>query len=386
MPSSVKHRRPKGEGSITILPNGKVRIRVELAPVDGKRKWLTATAKTKKEAVEKLKQLQRNKEDSVLQVKAAEDTLSYQCERYAEHLKAQGLAGSTIGLTKRAISYIRDILHDKALSKITNNDMDKVLLVWRQRPLKGHTINNYMSRLKMFFIWCLEQNLIQKIPLLTIHKTTKVENSKIGLITLSRAEHEKIKEYLLPFWECRGYRQHIIFKMYALYCLAYETGMREGEILALTWNNLDVENNNITIDKTLAKDDNNKVVVALPKTAAGYRTIKISDKTTQLLDSLRPDDVKQKPYVFWNARSATGFYYTKALYEAWEKIKKGVGITRPFTFHDIRHTNASNMIHQNVPIALITKRLGHSSIMVTYNTYGHLIQDCSEANIAVIQA
>lgn len=44
MPSKTTRRRPKGEGSIITLPNGKVRIRVELDPVDGKRRWLSATA------------------------------------------------------------------------------------------------------------------------------------------------------------------------------------------------------------------------------------------------------------------------------------------------------------------------------------------------------
>ena len=57
MPSKTTRRRPKGEGSIITLPSGKVRVRVELDPVDGKRQWLSATADTKKEAVEKLKKL-----------------------------------------------------------------------------------------------------------------------------------------------------------------------------------------------------------------------------------------------------------------------------------------------------------------------------------------
>lgn len=48
MPSKTTRRRPKGEGSIITLPSGKVRVRVELDPVDGKRQWLSATADTKR--------------------------------------------------------------------------------------------------------------------------------------------------------------------------------------------------------------------------------------------------------------------------------------------------------------------------------------------------
>lgn len=383
---SVNRRRPKGEGSIIVLPSGKVRVRVEVDPVDGKRRWLSATAGTKKEAVEKLKKLQRDKEDKVLQVKAAEDTIAYQLDVYVKHLKAQGIAGSTIGLTKKAVSYLRESVQDKALSKVTSKDIDKLTLQWRERNLKGRTINNYVSRLKMFFLWCVEQNLILKTPILSIHKSAKVENTKINLITLSQAEHESIKEFLLPYWECRSYRHYLINKMYAVYCLTYETGMREGEVLVLTWDNLNIMDNTVTIDKTLAKDDNNKVIVSLPKTAAGYRSIKISEKTTQLLVSLKRKDHQENPYIFYNDRSASGHYDVRVLYMTWKKITKGIGLNRPFTFHDIRHTNASNMIYQKVPIALITKRLGHSSIAVTYSTYGHIIQDCDEANVAVIKA
>lgn len=384
MPSGK--RRPKGEGSITVLPSGKVRIRVELDPVDGKRRWLTATADTKKAAVEKLKELQRTKEDNVLQTKAAEDTLDYQLQRYVSYMKAQGLAGATISLTKRAVGYLKDSVHNKLLSTINSEDIDTLLLTWRQQQLKGRTIANYMSRLKMFFAWCLEQDVIKKTPILAIHKSVKAENPKLNLITLSMAEHESIKAYLLTYWERRHSKQKMIFKMYALYCLVYETGMREGEILVLTWDNLDAANNNITVNKTLAKDENNRFIITLPKTAAGNRTIKISEDTTQLLEALRPEDTTKEPYIFYNPRTATKHYTVRVLYATWERIKRVVGITRPFTFHDLRHTNASNMIHQKVPIALITKRLGHTSIMTTYNVYGHIIQECEEANVAVIKA
>ena len=76
----------------------------------------------------------------------------------------------------------------------------------------------------------------------------------------------------------------------------------------------------------------------------------------------------------------------RLLIHAWDFTRKGAGITRPFTFHGLRHTNASNMIYKHVPIALITERLGHTSIAVTYAIYGHILQECSEKHVAVIEA
>ena len=59
-------RRPKGEGSITQLPNGRYRVRIETDPIDGKRHWLTKVVATKTEAQKTLRDLTRQKEDNHL--------------------------------------------------------------------------------------------------------------------------------------------------------------------------------------------------------------------------------------------------------------------------------------------------------------------------------
>lgn len=383
MPSSK--RRPKGEGSITVLPSGKVRIRVELDPVDGKRQWLSATADTKKEAVEKLKKLQRDKEDNVLRIRAAEDTIEYQSKEYLKHLEAQGLAGSTLVVTNRALRYLNNAMGDIHISHITSKDIDKMLLEWKKKKYTNNTYLSYLGRLQLFFAWCVEQNLIRKSPIGALQKTPKSNKPKHEVVVLSQQEHEQIKTYLKTLWVDRAEKRELKYKFLALYCLAYETGMREGEILALTWDCLDEDNNTVTVCKTLAKSKEDKFIISSPKTQSGFRTIKISEQTTKLLLELKPISFDISPYIFYN-KATNNFYTAINLTHAWEITKKGAGITRPFTFHGIRHTNASNMIYKNIPIALIAQRLGHSSIAVTYGTYGHILQECEEKNIAVIEA
>lgn len=384
MPSKTTRRRPKGEGSIITLPSGKVRIRVELDPVDGKRRWLSATADTKKEAVEKLKKLQRDKEDKGLQAKAEEDTIKYQGEVYLKHLEAQRMSGSVIITTRRVLKLLDNTANGLALSKVTSHTIDTMLLEWQQKNYSTNTYLNYIGRLRLFFKWCVEQDLIGKSPVTSMQKTPKSDKPKHEVVVLSQEEHERIKAFLLPLWEHKE-KPMLKYQFYALYCLAYETGMREGELLALTWDCLDDAANTISVKRTLAKDKNNKTIVTYPKTQAGYRTIKISEKTTQLLMSLKPLSFDKSPYIFYN-RKRDSFYVERLLIHAWDFTRKGAGITRPFTFHGIRHTNASNMIYKHVPIALITERLGHTSIAVTYAIYGHILQECSEKHVAVIEA
>lgn len=117
--------------------------------------------------------------------------------------------------------------------------------------------------------------------------------------------------------------------------------MREGELLALTWDCLDDAANTISVKRTLAKDKNNKTIITYPKTQAGYRTIKISEKTTQLLMSLKPLSFDKSPYIFYN-RKRDSFYVERLLIHAWDFTRKGAGITRPFvpwdkTYKCIQH-------------------------------------------------
>ena len=55
-------------------------------------------------------------------------------------------------------------------------------------------------------------------------------------------------------------------------------------------------------------------------------------------------------------------------------------------FHAIRHTNASIMIDKNVPTPIVTERLGHSSVAITYNTYAHALRDSEERKKALVEA
>ena len=378
-------RRPKGEGSITYLPNGKVRIRVELAPVDGKRRWLSAIADTKTKAVAKLKQLQRDKEDSILQQETQKDTIEYQAMVYIGHIEARGLSGSSIEIFKKAINSLKRNAVDVSLSKITTSHIDKMLIQWKQNNYAGNTYHNYLNALNGFFKWCIEQELIRKSPISSLHKGKNIGRGQPTVVVLSQKEHEHLKAYLSNLWREWKEKKILKYRFYPLYCLAYETGMRAGEILALTWDCLDADNNTIRVKATLARGIHEKTIVSIPKTSAGYRTIKISEKTTQLLLELKTLYTEEVPYIFPNYNSGR-FYPVSTFDYTWRQIKKGADITRHLPFHWIRHTNASNMIHKNVPIAVITERLGHSSIAITYRVYGHILQECEERNIAVIEA
>lgn len=382
MPSQ---RRPKGEGSITQLPSGKYRIRLEGIAVDGKRKWLSATADTITQARKKLKELIQQKENSVSIVQLKEDTITYQGELYKQHLRALQRSGSTIVQSERVVNALKACLHNKSLINITSKDIDKLILMWHERGLKQHTINGYVGVLRGFFQWLTNNDVIKRSPVIYKAKARK-NRAKQNLVVLSAAEHNQIKEYFYTFWlrkeKVRG--KNLIYRMYALYCLAYETGMRTGEIVALKWEDINIPKCCVTVSRTLTTtEDSTHIIGDTTKSDAGHRTIIISEKTSAILAELK--EFSNEEFVFYNYRRH-GNFLTSALLWCFRRALTELGIDRGLTFHDIRHTNASNMIYKNVPIAVITERLGHSSIAITYSTYGHIIQECQEAKIAVIEA
>lgn len=389
----VKTRRSKGDGSIIDLPNGKKRVRLEIDPVDGKRRWLSATVDTKTEAIAKLKQFERQKQDGILRQRAEEDTIPYQAALFYTHLRAQGRAGATIVNARTALVWLQAVCTGIPVSKLVSQDIDNLLLALRENNAKEATINTYLSKLVVFFGWLLANQRIAKNPMDGYSRNKRIVTKKHTLIVLSLEEHERLKAYYQKLWDMQWQktkyklkRSSLKYRMLPLYCLAYETGIRDGELAALTWDCLDIENHTITVKKTIASDEvGHRVLSPVPKTINGYRTIKISEKTTKLLVKLR-ERQGDTEYIFNSSYAGRGYSNPSSICRLFQAGLREVGITRPFTFHDIRHTNASNMIYKGVPITVIAERLGHSSVAVTYSTYAHIIQECKASYTAVIEA
>lgn len=144
--------------------------------------------------------------------------------------------------------------------------------------------------------------------------------------------------------------------------LLYWTGMRKGELYALTWNKIDFKDKTILIDRSLQRI-NGKSIVTTTKTYES-RIIKLPDTTINQLKEYKDHCYNIDPldYVF-----------------DWEKqfIEKGIrqasataGISR-IHVHGLRHSHASFLISQGVNVVLVAKRLGHKDIKMTLNTYSH---------------
>lgn len=173
------------------------------------------------------------------------------------------------------------------------------------------------------------------------------------------------------------------------------TGMRMGELLALTWNDIDSTNNTINISKS-TEFDKGKTNIKGPKTKAGYRTIPIPPDITHLL--LKNKDKVKSLYVF---PKIDGKIHTQSsIYSLWSRIRKQIErhiiklnvdkpnntkieIIKP-TFRTLRHTYATALYDAGVDPKYAKYLLGHEDIKITLGIYTHISKFRHQKNLPKI--
>lgn len=166
------------------------------------------------------------------------------------------------------------------------------------------------------------------------------------------------------------------------------TGMRYSEVLGLTWDDIDFDENQISINKSwdYAYTHNFKPT----KNASSIRTIDIPLELTSILNRLKIEQSKRwikigyrddKNLVFRNSkREIPG---DSAVNKMLRSIQNECKIPKEqqITFHGLRHSHVSYLISKNVDIFYISKRLGHKNILITQKIYAHLLESTMKTEI-----
>ncbi|WP_062520031.1 tyrosine-type recombinase/integrase [Demequina silvatica] len=170
-----------------------------------------------------------------------------------------------------------------------------------------------------------------------------------------------------------------------LFEVAAFTGLRRGEVCGLAWEDVDLEAGVITVRRQLVAISWD-VEERAPKTSKGVRRVDLADRA---VDALKAQQVQQAEdaKAWGTAWHKTGRVFTREdgtdlhperVSKTFESLTKRAEL-RVIRFHDLRHTAASLLIAAGTPIAVVSKMLGHSSIAVTVDVYGHLLEGVGTA-------
>ena len=163
----------------------------------------------------------------------------------------------------------------------------------------------------------------------------------------------------------------------ALYVLALTTGMRQGELLALPWRDVDLAQGKIQVRGTLQRNG----VVAEPKTGKGRRQITLPAFVADALKRHRVRQNEERPAAgpAWTDR---GLVFTNNVgghldannlrHRAFPKLLDRAGVPR-IRFHDLRHSAATLLLGLGTNPKVVQELLGHSQISVTLDTYSHVL-------------
>jgi integrase len=168
-------------------------------------------------------------------------------------------------------------------------------------------------------------------------------------------------------------------RLEALVTLALSVGLRKGEALALKWDSVDLDAGSLTISATLDRVRGEGLVLSEPKTARSRRTIPLPEacadalrdhRRRQLSERLRAGDTWQDgAFVFTtpfgaplDPRNVTRWFHG---------LTQDAGLGK-LRFHALRHSAATLMLAQGVPLEIISRTLGHAGYAITADVYAHV--------------
>lgn len=204
--------------------------------------------------------------------------------------------------------------------------------------------------------FAFENGLIEEKIIIILH----LKNQQIRKVqALEKQEQARLEKFILE--NEKRYHYGILLSLY--------TGLRLGEVLALKWQNIDIKNKLIYIDKSVGSISQNHKTLTIessPKTQSSIREIPISKKLLDLMKVLRQHCSTDYVIVSHNGKQIT----TRAYQKSFDNLLKKLHI-KHYGFHSLRHTFATRLLENGVDIKTISELLGHSSPTITLNRYVH---------------
>lgn len=182
---------------------------------------------------------------------------------------------------------------------------------------------------------------------------------KVQKVEMQILKPEHIKEYL----DAANKRN-----LLPMFYLELVSGLRKGELTALLWSDLDIQNRTISVNKQYVKNPNGELTLSRPKTETSVRQVSIPQEAVDLLIQEHEKHL-DNPYMF--PSPATGeMYYPDSIVNLHKKILKDAGLPH-IRFHDLRHTFATLALQNGIDVKTVSSMLGHYDAGFTLRTYTH---------------
>ena len=357
-------KRGSGEGSIYKDKEGRWRGSVHLGYRLGKRVRKLLSGRTRAEVVRKVRQVLQSQELG-LTLGPERQTVADYLERWLEDVAKPGVRPKTyrtyLDITRQ---HLIPSLGKRKLVKLAPQDVRRFMGEKLADGLSPKTVKHLRDTLRCAL------NVAVKDGLLT--------RNAAALAEAPRAERKEMLSFTPD--EARCFLEDVAgHRLEALFSVTLALGLRQGEILGLRWIDIDLENGRLTVRLQLQRNDG-KLQLVEPKTAKSARVLMLPQVAVSALAAhkLRQEEERALAGSRW---VETGMVFTtgigtmldqRSLLRQFYKILETSELPR-IRFHDLRHSAATLLLAQGVHPRLVMDLLGHSSIVVTLDTYSHVI-------------
>lgn len=371
-------KRGQGEGSISKRPDGTwwARITVGKTP-DGKQKRKAFYGKTRKEVQEKLTAALNDLNNGVY-IEPSNMKLEQWMSIWLREYKKNSIRESTYEAYESYIQkHINPDIGGYTLKSLRNDMIQRFVNNLIEKGMKATTVARIFNILKPALEQAVDNGMIVRNPANKI-KLPKIEVKEARVLTISEQER-----FLA---EARSYAQYEVFALILL------TGMRIGETLALTWDDVDFNNNVLSVNRTSVMLLNKKtkkyeIGYHQPKTVKSIRKIPLLPDAVELLQDVRTKQMLLKKYcedynkenlVFCNDEGNP--IWATDMRQRISRITKNLGL-EGVHIHTLRHTFATRCLEKGIDLKIVQEILGHSSINMTANLYTHVLPETKKEAI-----
>ncbi|MBH0293882.1 site-specific integrase [Helicobacter pylori] len=263
-----------------------------------------------------------------------------------------------IGLKQTSINSLENVFNS-VFSLMGLKESDKLKKITKEKITQYHqatlqlyrknTIHNFNANLKSFLAFCESERFLSQNPFYAITLKNALEAKEIEPFNL-----EEVKTLI---------ENAPSLRLKAFLVVAFFTGMRTGEQLALQWEDIDYTEKTIKINKSL----NELGQITSPKNKPSIREVDLLEPVEKILKELQESEAKNKKFVFIDMPKRSSIFQRH-----FKALLKDLNL-KDRKLYTTRHTFASLMLSQGEEPMWVSKTLGHKDLNTTYKTYSHYI-------------
>jgi len=357
-------RKQNGEGSVFQVSENKWVAKISMGTrPDGKPNIKQFSGKSEAIVKKKLKDFKKSTDFAEKHMPSNDTVQAYFSMWLREYQYNKLKPLSYDRLESTVVNHIFPHIGGLKVDKVTRDQIQALInQLYKKEKLSYSSVKKVYVALNSCYKHALIADVVTKNPCLGIVLPSQNERTK-QISALSTDEVERIKQELLK----NAPDGTPLYTYGYAYLLILHTGMRMGEALSLRWDDVDLENKSITINKNhiLSKkrdEDGNRIggyelqIQNSTKTASGNRVIPMNRSAEEALLALREGN--DTPYVITNSRNNP--VLPSNFERSFHAVLNNAGIEGNYGIHALRHTFASMLFAKGVDVKIVSELLGHS--------------------------